>query len=43
MSQLFSRDELRSLCLALHINPEEMPEGALLAYFAALSDESYGK
>ena len=31
MSQLFSRDERRSLCLALHINPEEMPEGALTA------------
>lgn len=31
MSQLFSRDELRSLCLALAINPEEMPAGTLTA------------
>ncbi len=36
MSQLFSRDELRSLCLTMHINPEEMPEGVLTAQYTWL-------
>ncbi|HID51226.1 MAG TPA: NACHT domain-containing protein [Anaerolineae bacterium] len=43
MSQLFSRDELRSLCLTMHINPEEMPEGALTAQCTWLIHTAQGE